>query len=130
MLNLNTRRLRFCNAGHPYTVIINPDGTVDLFKTDDNLPLGVASDYEYEEQECYFAPGSQMVLYSDGVTEAQNENSKFYKIDRLLRFVEENKNLSSKELVERIIAHVDAYAGEAEQSDDLTVMSLRYDSRK
>lgn len=130
VLNLNTRRLRFCNAGHPYPVIIKPDGTVELFKTDDNLPLGVASDYEYEEQECYFAPGSQMVLYSDGVTEAQNENSKFYKIDRLLRFVEENKNLSSKELVERIIAHVDAYAGEAEQSDDLTVMSLRYDSRK
>lgn len=130
VLNLNTRRLRFCNAGHPYPVIIKPDGTVELFKTDDNLPLGVASDYVYEEQECYFAPGSQMVLYSDGVTEAQNENSKFYKIDRLLRFVEENKNLSSKELVERIIAHVDAYAGEAEQSDDLTVMSLRYDSRK
>lgn len=130
VLNLNTRRLRFCNAGHPYPVIIKPDGTVELFKTDDNLPLGVASDYVYEEQECYFAPGSQMVLYSDGVTEAQNENSKFYKIDRLLRFVEENKNLSSKDLVERIIAHVDAYAGEAEQSDDLTVMSLRYDSRK
>ncbi len=130
VLNLNTRRLRFCNAGHPYPIIIKPDGTVEMFKTADNLPLGVSSDYEYEEQECYFASGSQLLLYSDGVTEAQNEDAKFYKIDRLFQFIEENKNLSSKELVEKIIAHVDAYAGKAEQSDDLTVMSLRYEKQK
>ena len=94
------------------------------------MPLGVSSDYEYKEQSCYFAPGTQLVLYSDGVTEAQNENAKFYKMERLLQFIEKNKNLSSRAMVEGIIANVDAYAGNAEQSDDLTVMSLRCDVRR
>lgn len=130
VLNLNTRQLRFCNAGHPYPVMIKADGSVQVFKTEDNLPLGVSSDYEYKEQSCYFAPGTQLVLYSDGVTEAQNENAKFYKMERLLQFIEKNKNLSSRAMVEGIIANVDAYAGNAEQSDDLTVMSLRCDVRR
>lgn len=130
VLNLNTRQLRFCNAGHPYPVMIKADGVVQVFKTEDNLPLGVFPDYEYKEQSCYFAPGTQLVLYSDGVTEAQNENFKFYKIERLLQFIEKNKNLSSRAMVEGIIADVDAYAGNAEQSDDLTVMSLRCDARR
>ncbi len=130
VLNLNTRQLRFCNAGHPYPVMIKADGSVQVFQTEDNLPLGVSSDYEYKEQTCYFAPGTQLVLYSDGVTEAQNENARFYKMERLLQFIEKNKNLSSRAMVEGIIANVDAYAGEAEQSDDLTVMSLRCDIRR
>lgn len=130
VLNLNTRQLRFCNAGHPYPVMIKADGSVKVFQTEDNLPLGVSSDYEYKEQTCYFAPGTQLVLYSDGVTEAQNEEAKFYKMERLLQFIEKNKNLSSKAMVEGIIANVDAYAGDAEQSDDLTVMSLRCDVRR
>ena len=46
VLNLNTNRLRFCNAGHPYPLLIAPDGTVSFFKTADNLPLGVTSDYD------------------------------------------------------------------------------------
>ena len=130
VLNLNTRQLRFCNAGHPYPVMIKANGFVQVFQTEDNLPLGVSSDYEYKEQTCYFAPGTQLVLYSDGVTEAQNEDAKFYKMERLLQFIEKNKNLSSRAMVEGIIANVDAYAGNAEQSDDLTVMSLRCDVRR
>ena len=130
VLNLNTRQLRFCNAGHPYPIMIKEDGSVQVFKTEDNLPLGVSSDYEYKEQTCYLASGTQLVLYSDGITEAQNGNAKFYKMERLLQFIEKNKNLSSKAMVEGIIANVDAYAGDAEQSDDLTVMSLRFDTRK
>lgn len=129
VLNLNTHRLRFCNAGHPYPVLIAPDGTVSFFKTNDNLPLGVTSDYEYEEQECYFAPGSQLVLYSDGVSEAQNEQSRFYKVDRFFNFIANNADLAPRELVENVIANVDAFVGGAEQSDDLTVMSFRFKSR-
>ena len=89
----------------------------------------MTSDYEYEEQECYFAPGSQLVLYSDGVSEAQNEQSRFYKVDRFFNFIANNADLAPRELVENVIANVDAFVGGAEQSDDLTVMSFRFKSR-
>ena len=125
VLNLNTNRLRFCNAGHPYPLLIAPDGTVSFFKTADNLPLGVTSDYDYEEQECYFAPGSQLLFYTDGVSEAQNEQSKFYKIDRLFNLVASHSQLAPRQMVEKVVGDVKRFVGNAEQSDDLTVMSFR-----
>lgn len=130
VLNLNTDRLRFCNAGHPYPLLIAPDGTVSFFKTADNLPLGVTSDYNYEEQECYFAPGSQLLLYTDGVSEAQNEQSKFYKIERLLDLVTAHSGLAPQQMVESVIEDVNRFVGNAEQSDDLTVMSFRLNARR
>lgn len=129
VLNLNTHRLRFCNAGHPYPIVIAPDGTVSFFKTTDNLPLGITSDYDYEEQECYFAPGSQLLLYSDGVSEAQNEQSKFYKVDRLFQLITNYPKLTPQEMVKKVIEDVNHFVGEAEQSDDLTVMSFRFNAR-
>lgn len=129
VLNLNTNRLRFCNAGHPYPLLIAPDGTVSFFKTADNLPLGVTSDYDYEEQECYFAPGSQLLLYTDGVSEAQNERSKFYKIDRLFNLVASHSQLAPRQMVEKVVGDVKRFVGKAEQSDDLTVMSFRLNAR-
>ena len=129
VLNLNMNRLRFCNAGHPYPLLIAPDGTVSFFKTADNLPLGVTSDYDYEEQECYFAPGSQLLLYTDGVSEAQNERSKFYKIDRLFNLVASHSQLAPRQMVEKVVGDVKRFVGKAEQSDDLTVMSFRLNAR-
>ena len=102
---------------------------MSFFKTADNLPLGVTSDYDYEEQECYFAPGSQLLLYTDGVSEAQNERSKFYKIDRLFNLVTSHSQLAPRQMVEKVVGDVKRFVGKAEQSDDLTVMSFRLNAR-
>ncbi|MFR7809275.1 MAG: PP2C family protein-serine/threonine phosphatase, partial [Butyricimonas faecihominis] len=89
----------------------------------------VTSDYDYEEQECYFAPGSQLLLYTDGVSEAQNERSKFYKIDRLFNLVASHSQLAPRQMVEKVVGDVKRFVGKAEQSDDLTVMSFRLNAR-
>lgn len=91
--------------------------------------MGVTSDYDYEEQECYFAPGSQLLLYTDGVSEAQNERSKFYKIDRLFNLVAGHPRLAPRQMVDKVVGDVKRFVGNAEQSDDLTVMSFRLNAR-
>ena len=66
-----------------------------------------------------------MHLYTDALSEAQNEQSKFYKIDRLFNLVASHSQLAPRQMVEKVVGDVKRFVGNAEQSDDLTVMSFR-----
>ena len=63
------------------------------------------------------------------MSEAQNERSKFYKIDRLFNLVAGHSRLAPQQMVAKIIEDVNRFVGKAEQSDDLTVMSFRLNAR-
>ncbi|MEF9986181.1 MAG: SpoIIE family protein phosphatase [Bacteroidales bacterium] len=129
VLNLQSGELTYCNAGHNPLLVINPNGMVEFLKMLPNLPIGVFSGFNYQSQKTILAPGSTLLLYTDGLTEAENINKELYSDNRLLQEIEQHNSLSPKELTIHIMNSVHKYAGEAEQSDDLTILTIKYNPK-
>lgn len=126
VLDLPTGRLRFCNAGHDHPVVIGTRA-VEL-DTKANIPIGLFNDFEYEGEETMLQPGSMLFLYTDGLTEARNPEGKLFGEDRMMEALDAciEEGLTPKKLLEKMNACMRSYIDIAEQSDDLTMLALRY----
>ena len=123
VLDLSTGRLRYCNAGHDRPVLVGD--SVEELPALANVPVGVFDDVTYQEQEAMVAPGSLLFLYTDGVTESMDADRRQYGRERLLGALSACPRKPDV-LVRTIEAGVRAFAGEAEQSDDLTMLAVHY----
>ena len=119
VLDLQTGHLCYCNAGHdaPYL------GT-ELLPCDANLPIGVAPDLKYTDQEIVIAPGKILFLYTDGLTEAENGSRALFGMQRIEEVIKGFKG-SPEELIETMADAVHQFVGDTEQSDDLTMLAFR-----
>lgn len=126
MLNLITGVLRYSNAGHTPPIITHPDHTSEFFNVPHSLPLGVMAGYGYTEQVCTLAPGSALLLYTDGVTDAENSERQFYTRERLLDTVCRNNLRHPQEFINGIIADINAHVKDAAQTDDITMLTFVY----
>lgn len=124
VLDLPTGRLRYCNAGHDAPVLITENGPQWL-DVKPNLPLGIVADFEYAAQECQLPPQATLLLYTDGVTEAMNEQHKQFGRERLSNCLQAGA-VTAKQVVDTVLQAVDEFVDGAEQSDDLTMLALRY----
>ena len=120
VLDLQTGRLRFCNAGHDAPFV---EGTQIDCKS--NLPIGVIPDLNYSDQEIEMAPGSILFLYTDGLTEAEDANHKWFGKERVAAVVS-NFDGTPRQLIETVTDAVLQFVGETEQHDDLTLFALKY----
>jgi sigma-B regulation protein RsbU (phosphoserine phosphatase) len=120
VLDLQTGRLRFCNAGHDAPFV---EGTQIDCKS--NLPIGVIPDLNYSDQEIEMAPGSILFLYTDGLTEAEDANHKLFGKERVAAVVS-NFDGTPRQLIETVTDVVLQFVGEMEQHDDLTLFALKY----
>ncbi|WP_455667300.1 SpoIIE family protein phosphatase [Phocaeicola sp.] len=127
ILDLHTGKLKLCNAGHNAPVLVKPDGSASFLELKNNLFAGIVADYEFTNEEFTLAKGSKLFLYTDGVTEAENEYQELYSDERLLNIVQENSRQDVRQLVDTVTDSIKAYAGKAEQSDDLTVLVIHYE---
>ena len=121
VLDLATGKLQYCNAGHNAPV---PLSCVP------NLPLGVLSDFAYEEQEAQMAAGETLFLYTDGLTEAENSAHELFGEERMMEVfsrAQHDSRIGCRALIEHMQQAVRTFVGEAEQSDDLTMFAVRYD---
>ena len=96
------------------------------------VPLGILDDGTWQLGVVHLAPGDVLLLYTDGITEAQNAQEAFFDEDRLREAVRANLGRSAREIQDGVIARVDAFVGDAPQFDDITMMvvvrgSLRAD---
>ena len=123
-IDLATGKLEYCNAGHPPLVVIKPDGTAELLAAKRNLAAGVAEGFPYASQAATFAPGTRLIVYTDGVTEAERNDHAQYGEKRLLAFASAHAKDSPSELVESMLRELDGFAAEAEQSDDITALAV------
>lgn len=73
----------YCNAGHNPPYILKADSTIEILPTNPNIPVGVFNEYKYENQETKLQPGDVIFLYTDGLTEAENDNAELYSEKRL-----------------------------------------------
>ena len=115
--------LRLLNAGHPPPILLQ-DGALSTLRPT-ALPVGAKADAKFVEQTLDVAPGGLVMLYSDGVTEARNRERDLFGDKRLAELVAGLSGVSAEEAGGRLLAAVDAFAGEAPPSDDLSLVVLR-----
>lgn len=126
-LDLYSGELRFCSAGHDKPFVVNKE--ISLLPGKANLPLAVFPDTKFEEQTCKLEPGTLLLLYTDGLTEAKNVDRKEFGRPRIQAFLERfasNEDQSLYNLVSSLSEETHAFAGKAPQSDDLTLMAIRF----
>ena len=130
VLDMKTHYLTYCNAAHNAPVMITTEGECSLLEVETNLPIGIEDRYNYNEQQVDFPPGSALLLYTDGLTEAMyfsNDGSrKLFGEQRVLHDVEKNCKASAIEVIDFLKQHVSVFADGTEQSDDLTMLFLRH----
>ena len=114
----------YANGGHNTPVIVHADGSSTLLPLTGGIALGVVPDLEYSRETVTLEPGDTVVLYTDGVTEAMNEEDEEFGTDRLCEiFVGMNPD-DSKDLNMKVFEAVHAFAGDTPQSDDITCLTL------
>lgn len=124
-LDLETGDLKYCNAGHNAPIVLR-DGVPQVLKTDANVPVGIIADWKYTLQQTALSPGTILLLYTDGLTEATRADGSLFGEERVLANLTGLKaTTSSKELSEHMKSSVKDFVGDAEQSDDLTMLVIR-----
>jgi sigma-B regulation protein RsbU (phosphoserine phosphatase) len=129
-LDLRTGRLDYANAGHNLPVVVRPGGTADFLPRCGGLVLGAVPDFPYKSGTLTLAPGETLLVYTDGVTEAMDVKHALFGNERLLECCLADRRRALKELVAGIFEAVRAYAGDAPQSDDITILAVRYQGRQ
>lgn len=130
VLDMKTHYLTYCNAAHDAPVMISAEGECSLLEVETNLPIGVEDHFNYGEQQVDFPPGSALLLYTDGLTEAmyfaKDGGRKLFGEQRVLHDVEKNSKASAIEIIDFLKQHVSVFADGTEQGDDLTMLFLRH----
>ncbi len=127
VLDLPTGRLRYCNAGHDAPILITD--TLKQLPVKANLPIGVFEDTQYVLQEEDLPAQATLFLYTDGLTEASAPTGQLYGIKRVkdtARMCMAAEALSPVQLMDSMHSEVIAHSDGAEQSDDLTMLTLHY----
>jgi len=118
------KKLRFINAGHEPSIIVRKNGSIEpLIEAD--LILGVMPDYTYNEYSVTLDAGDFLFIYTDGVTEAFNENDEEYGEERLKEFLKDCVGLEASAIGAKMMAELNQYRGQGIQTDDITMLILR-----
>jgi sigma-B regulation protein RsbU (phosphoserine phosphatase) len=124
-LDLDSGRLVVANAGHMHP-IQNGAGAYGELPVEGGPPLGLMEGREYPNVEHRLAAGTRLLMYTDGISEAFNPEHETYGEERLLDFVEQSNAPSATVLGEQVLADVESFVGDAEQSDDISLMVIQY----
>jgi serine phosphatase RsbU (regulator of sigma subunit)/anti-sigma regulatory factor (Ser/Thr protein kinase) len=121
VLDVETGRLRFANAGHDLPYVKTAGGVVELRAR--GMPLGLMPGMDYEEKEIVLEPGDSVLLHSDGVVEAHDPERAMFGFPRLKETVAAGPG--GEELINRVLRDLTAFTGPAsEQEDDITMVTL------
>ena len=123
ILDPATGTLVYCNAGHcpPYLISVqNGEDVQELIRT--GVPLGIFEDETWEQGVVQLTPGDVLVLYTDGITDAEDGKGTFFGQERLLGSVQANLGRSAQEMQDALIAEVHEFVGDAPQFDDIALM--------
>jgi len=115
----------FVNAGHAYPVVVRSNGTVEQLETS-NFPLGLFPAVAYEAASTRLEAGDLVLVFSDGLTEAQNFRNELFGESRLSKVALECAKMPAAEVSERILKAVKTFEGNAPPADDLTLVVLRF----
>ena len=131
VLDLATGLLEYCNAGHNYAMLIG--NLVSTLPCDPNLPIGVMPDMTFTKQQQTIEPETTIFLYTDGLNEAEDPGHALFGVERIIRIAElmvkEGKN-DPTAIINEMIEGVHRFVDDAEQSDDMTILAIKYGKRR
>ena len=130
ILDTKTGKLQFANAGHNPPLLKRADGTFEYLKTRAGFVLAGMDSIKYRVNELTLTAGDRLFLYTDGVTEATNEQSELYGEDRLYKFMNANSTVEANALLPRLKKDIDKFVGNAPQFDDITMLTFDYTPKK
>ncbi len=126
-LDLATGLLQYCNAGHCAPLLIGQG--VEKMETNPNIPLALMNGWDYVEQEIQLKPKTTVFLYTDGLIEAEDVSKRLFGEERMIEEVQkalDKGNNSAEQLIKSMDAAVKHFVGGAQQSDDLTLLAVKY----
>ena len=127
VLDLQSGVLDYCNAGHNPPVLITPDGTAAMLNSKTSqLAVGIFNDYVYNDEFITLKSNTELFCYTDGVVEAENAKEELYEDDNLLKALSTCQEKDVRHLTENVLASVAEHVAGAEQSDDLTILVIKY----
>ncbi|MFO8006417.1 MAG: PP2C family protein-serine/threonine phosphatase [Candidatus Brocadiia bacterium] len=115
------RELAYAAAGHPMPLLLRSDGDAVERLGEAGLPLGSLKDVGYDGQSIEFAPGDKMLLFTDGLLDAQNVDGERFGYGRLGRLAERHSGRSGPEFLHAVVQGVEEFTEGREASDDMTV---------
>lgn len=130
MLNLQTGKLVFVNAGHNSPLLYRKSkGRFEYIHSGDNLVLGIMEDIPFSCEEIFLEPDDILFLYTDGVTEALSETAELYGEMRLLDCLNRTSAKNLRDLFSDVRTSLDTHVGQCEQSDDITMLAIAWNGK-
>jgi len=121
----DTRTLKYANAGHNLALLLRlGDGTCTPLDAE-GLVLGVRREVDFEERSIELAAGDRLLLYTDGVTDAQNPEGEYFDVARLCALFSAYRTLPPEALIEQLLAEVRAFSGHIPLRDDISMVTLQ-----
>ena len=130
IVNLSTGRMLCANAGHEYPVLRKNGQDYELLKDRHSLALGTIEGIRFKEYELQLEPGDELFVYTDGIPESINKDVKQYGTDRLLKVLNNNKDIHLERLLTRIRNDISNFCGDVEQFDDITMLGFKFKGEK
>lgn len=126
ILNIDDGEIIYTNAGHNRPFIIKNDGSVLMLEKTDGMALGVFENAKYGINKVRLNFNETIFLYTDGITEAMDENSSLFGEENLKQKLKECSSFKAEEIIIHINNKVKEFVGDEPQSDDITMLSIKY----
>jgi sigma-B regulation protein RsbU (phosphoserine phosphatase) len=129
ILDVNQHKMIYARAGHNPGILTSSHSGGTKLLLSKGMALGLEEGHIFSstlnEEEFAINAGDVFVLYTDGFTEAMNEKHEEFGEDKLIRLIEKNRNLGSRELIELIIKEVNKFVDNFPQHDDMTILVVK-----
>ena len=125
-LNSESYKFSFISAGHNNLIHLRKDGESQIYFSED-IPVGIYPEYVYNEKTIELSRGDSLVVYSDGIIEAENTNEEQFGEERLVGILKENIQLHPQEIIEKVFSGVNDYTQNLPLPDDQTVLFIKLD---
>lgn len=123
--HIKTGEVTYTNAGHNPPYVIKADGSIIKFPYSQSVIAGIIKDYPFTEESFQLKSGDTLLLYTDGVTEAVNTQDNEYGEERLEALLKNVSQVDCQQMIDMVKADVKAFEGDAEQSDDITLLAIK-----
>ncbi len=124
-LDLKQHMLEFCNAGHNPPVLSNTDGQFTFLEMEPNAPIGLWPGLEYVGQQLSLCKGQLMLLYTDGLNEAEDPQQAQFGEDRIVELLASLSSKNCQDIIETLKTNVTSFRDGAEPNDDLTMLCMK-----
>jgi phosphoserine phosphatase RsbU/P len=132
ILNIRSGELAYSNGGHNPPFVLCRDGRIGALATDGGMALGIMEGVAYRSNKMFLGPGDAIFLYTDGITEAMDSGGDLFSEQRLREYLQRvcRAPVSEQEIVHGVVDEVKRFSAGVPQSDDITLLIVRYHQRQ